>query len=139
MFRSTTFAASVLTGLFFAALPCVAQEYTQESMEMIKKNLTDKKAILLDVREQKEWDEGNLQHARLLPLSQLKEKGDAKSVLTEADAKSKIIYCHCRAGGRAMTAAKILKEQGYDVRPLKQGYEDLMKGGLPKGKSGSEK
>jgi rhodanese-related sulfurtransferase len=67
----------------------------------------------------------------LLPLSKLREAKDPKALLKDLDAK-KVIYCHCRAGGRALTAAKLLQQQGFEVRPLKQGYEELMKGGLPK-------
>jgi rhodanese-related sulfurtransferase len=48
--------------------------------------------------------------------------------------KDKIIYCHCRSGRRCLTAADILKKQGYDVRPLKAGYEDLLKAGFPQAK-----
>ena len=32
----------------------------------------------------------------------------------------------------ALTAADLLKKQGYDVRPLKDGYKDLLKAGFPK-------
>jgi rhodanese-related sulfurtransferase len=46
--------------------------------------------------------------------------------------KDKIIYTHCKAGGRALTCGDILKAQGYDVRPLKPGYEDLIKAGFQK-------
>jgi phage shock protein E len=108
-------------------------EHTMDSLETVKKNLDEKKAVLLDVREKKEWDEGHLQQAVLVPLSKLKEGTDPKTLLKDLDPKT-IVYCHCRAGARAVTAAEILKKKGYDVRPLKPGYEELLKGGLPKSK-----
>jgi rhodanese-related sulfurtransferase len=46
--------------------------------------------------------------------------------------KEKVIYCHCRSGGRCLTAAEILKKLGYDVRPLKPGYRDLVEAGFPR-------
>src|SRR5438874_2259996 len=47
--------------------------------------------------------------------------------------KDKVIYAHCRAGGRCLRAAELLKKQGYGVRPLKQGFADLIEAGFPKG------
>jgi len=36
-------------------------------------------------------------------------------------------------GVRALKAAKILEKLGYNVRPLKAGYEDLVKAGFARG------
>src|SRR5262245_8706010 len=94
-------------------------EHSKDSIETIKKNLAEKKAVLLDVREESEWNSGHLQQAVLVPLSKLRAGTDPKSIAKELDTK-KIVYCHCRAGGRALTAAETLKKLGYDVRPLKQ-------------------
>jgi len=38
---------------------------------------------------------------------------------------------HCRSGGRVLPAAGILKKAGYDVRPLKAGFDDLKDAGFP--------
>lgn len=108
-------------------------EHTKDSLETVKKNLHERKAVMLDVREKNEWDAGHLEGALLVPLSKLKEGSDPKSLAKELDSK-KIVYCHCKAGRRALDAAQILKKQGYDVRPLKQGFDELVKGGLPKAK-----
>jgi rhodanese-related sulfurtransferase len=45
-------------------------------------------------------------------------------------AKDKIVYTYCAVGYRSLRAAKILKKYGYDVRPLKPGYEELSKSGF---------
>ncbi len=108
-----------------------AAEHTKDSLATVKERLKDKSAVLVDVREQKEWDDGHIQDAQLVPLSKLKVEAEAEK-LTKDLSKKKIVYCHCGAGVRALTAADLLKKQGYDVRPLKEGYKDLIKAGFPK-------
>ncbi|MGE0760248.1 MAG: rhodanese-like domain-containing protein [Pirellulaceae bacterium] len=120
-------------GLAQAAKP----EHTRDSVEVVKKNLADGKAVLLDVREESEWRAGRLEQARLFPLSKLRGAANPKSVTKELDA-TKIIYCHCRSGGRVLAAAEILRAEGFDVRPLKQGYEDLLKSGFTKAAASAE-
>jgi rhodanese-related sulfurtransferase len=95
--------------------------------------MAEKKAILVDVREPEEWEEGHVAGARLVPLSVL-EKGVNPQELARVLPKDKIIYCHCLAGGRCMDAAAILKPLGYDVRALKPGYPQLEKAGFPTAK-----
>jgi phage shock protein E len=108
-------------------------EHTKDSLESIKAAMAKKDAVLVDVREQREWDEGHLDGALLVPLSWLREesKGDkfAERLGEKLPAK-KILYVHCRSGGRALTAAGILRKQGYDARPLKAGFDELRKAGF---------
>jgi rhodanese-related sulfurtransferase len=106
----------------------VAADHTKDTPADVKKAIEDKKAILLDVREQSEWDDGHLKDAKLLPLSKLK-KAEAKDLDLPKD---KVIYTHCRAGSRALQAAELLQKLGYDVRALKPGYRDLLDAGFPK-------
>ena len=40
--------------------------------------------------------------------------------------KDKPVYCHCRSGGRVLQVSKLLRAKGYDIRPLKAGYEQLL-------------
>lgn len=121
----------VLLVCISAPISGVAGEHTKDSLETVKARLKDKSAILVDVREQKEWDEGHIQDARLVPLSELKKGTEAEKIAKDLP-KKKIVYCHCAAGARALAAADILKKQGYDVRPLKPGYKDLLQAGFPK-------
>lgn len=105
-------------------------DYTKDSPEKIKAAVEKKEAVLLDVREESEWKDGHLKLALFLPLSWLRKESEKESFAEAVAAKvpkGKVIYAHCRAGGRAMTAAGMLKKLGYDVRPLKQGYEELKK------------
>ncbi len=122
---------AVVVLLFGDLRPGLAAEHTKDSLETVKERLKDKSAILVDVREQKEWDDGHLKDAQFVPLSKLKVDAEAEK-LTKALPKEKIVYCHCGVGVRACSAADILKKRGYDVRPLKPGYKDLIKAGFPK-------
>ena len=107
-------------------------EHTKDSLETIQERLANNEAILLDVREQDEWDLGHLKAAMLAPLSVLEEgEGDAGFAnIVGKLSREKIIYCHCVSGGRVMPASKILHQLGYDVRPLKPGYDDLVEAGF---------
>ena len=67
--------------------------------------------------------------ARLLPLSALQD-GVKADDLARSVPKGKVVYCHCAAGRKSLEAADILKNFGYDVRPLKPGYNDLIKAGF---------
>jgi rhodanese-related sulfurtransferase len=110
-------------------------KHTKDSLELIQERITNKQAILIDVREQDEWDDGHLQSALLMPLSNLEDGEDKKDFAAEVAgqlSKDKIIYCHCAAGGRVMPASAILHKLGYDIRPLKAGYDALLKAGFQK-------
>jgi phage shock protein E len=106
-------------------------EHTKDSLETVKKNIAAKKAILVDVREKREWDDGHLRDATLLPLSEIPEKQSSK-MLEKQFPKGAVLYLHCASGRRCLKAADLLKKSGYDVRPLQDGYEALLKNGFPK-------
>lgn len=84
--------------------------------------------VLVDVREPREWAAGHVDGALLLPLSWLRRASAAR--LSRKLPRKKIVYVHCRSGGRALTAAGLLRKQGYDARPLKAGFEVLRKAGF---------
>lgn len=112
-------------------LSAVADEaqHTKDSLPTVKTNLEQKKSILLDVREKDEWDDGRLQAARHAPLSEIQE-----GLKPDALPKDKIIYLHCFSGGRALIAQELLQKEGYDVRALKQGYQELLDAGFKQAK-----
>jgi rhodanese-related sulfurtransferase len=116
--------------LAFAAASSVAAEHTKDTPADVKKAIEKNTAILIDVREQSEWDDGHLKDARLVPLSKLKKDGSKE--LVKDLPKDKVIYCHCRSGMRSLEAAEILRKLGYNVRALKPGYKDLLDAGFPK-------
>ncbi|HEY2045096.1 MAG TPA: rhodanese-like domain-containing protein [Candidatus Udaeobacter sp.] len=108
-----------------------AADLTDDPLPTVQENLATHKAVLVDVREPGEWKEGHVEGAISLPLSTLK-KGVDTSKLEHQLPKDKIVYTHCVMGVRALKAAKILEKLGYNVRPLKAGYEDMVKAGFEK-------
>lgn len=110
----------------------IASDHTSDTLEAVKKGLADKKAVLIDVRELEEWNNGHLVDALLLPLSELKAGVPAEK-LKKLLPTDKVIYLHCAAGGRCLKAADLLKAAGYETRPLRDGYKDLIKAGFLKG------
>jgi rhodanese-related sulfurtransferase len=109
----------------------MAAEHTKDSLEQVKSNIEKKKAVLVDVREKREWDAGHVEGAVFLPLSALK-KGVNADELAKRLPKDKTLYTHCVVGKRSLTAGDVLAKHGYDVRPLKAGYRELIRAGFKK-------
>ena len=107
--------------------PGSAAELTKDSLATVKKNVDQKKAVLVDVREKTEWNKGHVKGAIFLPLSALQE--DAKTLARRLP-KDKIVYTHCVVGKRCVTAGNILEKLGYKVRPIKPGYKELVEAGF---------
>lgn len=121
----------LFTVMFALTLAVGAAEHTTDSLDTVKKNLAAKKAVLVDVREKSEWEDGHLENALHAPLSELKTPEGAKRFVARLPEK-KIVYTHCAAGVRSVSAAKILRANGVDVRPLKSGYDELIEAGFKK-------
>ena len=94
------------------------------------KRVADGQAVLIDVREPKEWAEtGVAAPAALLALSDLNgDRTQWKGFLEKNRDKELILYC--RTGNRSGRAAKLLAEEGY--RTLNAGgFRDWQAAGLP--------
>ncbi len=100
-------------------------------LNMVKQDLSTGKAVLIDVREVDEWNDGHLRDARLLPLSRIEAGVDTRSFESLAP-RGKIVYLHCAAGARCQSAARLLRQTGRDLRPLPQGYDELVEAGFAK-------
>ena len=112
-------------------------EHTKDTLDTVKAALAKKEAVLVDVREKGEWQQGHLEDALFVPLSWLKTEAKGEQFSEHVGEKvpaKKVVYIHCRSGGRALTAAGLLRKAGYDVRPLKQGFDDLREAGFPAAK-----
>ena len=64
--------------------------------------------IILDVREQDEYDAGHIPGAILIPYTRIEEEASEK--LTDKD---QLILVYCRSGRRSKIAADALMELGY--------------------------
>jgi phage shock protein E len=130
MFCTALFSTALFSTSIHAAEPI---EHTKVPLETVKKEVQEKKAVLVDVREKREWDRGHIEGAVFLPLSDL-QQGIAPEKLARLLPKDKIIYAHCARGGRCVIAASLLQKNGYQIRPLKPGYNQLLKAGFEKAK-----
>jgi len=78
--------------------------------------LNDETAVVIDVRETKEFSEGHLKDAVHIPLSDLKNR------VTELEKyKDKSVIAYCRSGQRSYSACKTLKKAGFDAVSNLQG------------------
>jgi rhodanese-related sulfurtransferase len=76
--------------------------------------LLEESALLLDVRQDSEWEAGHAPMATLIPLA------DVPDHLDELP-RDRLIICSCRSGGRSLRAATFLQENGFDVVNLSGG------------------
>ena len=83
--------------------------YQQISQEEAKKMMDTQEVIVLDVREQDEYDSGHIPGAVLLPVGTINEE-TASAVIPEKD---DTILVYCRSGNRSKTASAALAELGY--------------------------
>ena len=83
--------------------------YQQISQEEAKEMMDSQEVLILDVREQNEYDSGHIPGAVLLPVGSITEESAAE-VIPEKDAT---VLVYCRSGNRSKTAAKTLAELGY--------------------------
>ena len=125
----TRFALGLFAAWLVLSTPVLAAKHSKDSLEVVQNRVTEKKAVLVDVREEKEWKQGHLKAAKLLPLSHL-ERGVSKETLKEFLPKDKIVYLHCASGARCIEAAELLTDLGFEVRPLKPGYDAFIEAGF---------
>ena len=85
---------------------------------------TTGEALIVDVREPYEWDEGRIDGARHIPLELLSAEAD--SLPTDRP-----IVFQCRAGVRSLMAAQAFKRAGFDAWSLHGGLEAWVAAGLP--------
>jgi 3-mercaptopyruvate sulfurtransferase SseA len=100
MKRSLSALLMLLAFTMLASVPFVANsaELSKDSLKTVLKNVTVEKAVLVDVREKKEWDAGHVEGAIFLPLSALKKGVDAET-LAKLLPKDKIL---CRRQTRCL-------------------------------------
>ena len=82
------------------------QQITQEEAKKIMDS--GEEYIILDVREQEEFDEGHVPGAILIPYTEIENK--AETMLPDKD---KQILVYCRSGRRSKIASESLAKLGY--------------------------
>jgi rhodanese-related sulfurtransferase len=128
----------LLTLSLFCLLPLAlmgadTKDADTESLETIQERIENEEAVLLDVRNQGEWDQGHVEGALWIALPEFRKLNKEK--LTKMLPEKKIVYCYCAAGKRAGIAADQLKKMGFDARKIKAGYQDLIKAGFVESKA----
>ena len=83
--------------------------YQQINQEKAKEMMDTQEVIVLDVREQDEFDAGHIAGAVLLPVGTI-TKETAGAVIPEPDS---IVLVYCRSGNRSKTASTALADLGY--------------------------
>lgn len=116
----------LLGGNLFGRMSGVKQIGPQEAVMLF--NHED--ALMLDVREQSEWNDGHIAKARHIPLSKLKDR------LSELEKfKGKPIVAVCRSGNRSGSACGTLKKAGFEnLHNLAGGMQAWEQAGLPREK-----
>jgi sulfur-carrier protein adenylyltransferase/sulfurtransferase len=83
--------------------------------------------VLVDIREQNEWDEGHIPGAVHIPRGHLESR-----IERTAPDHARQVVLYCSAGNRSAFAAKTLEEMGYeDVVSLADGFTDWKRNGFP--------
>ena len=83
--------------------------YEQITQEAAKEMMDTQEVIVLDVREQSEYDSGHIPGAVLLPVGSIDEE-TAATVIPEKDST---VLVYCRSGNRSKTASSTLAGLGY--------------------------
>ena len=98
----------------------------QDALKMQNEN----KAVIVDVREQVELNEGMVKMALSIPISLMEEKKDEWEKKVSTLPKEKTIILYCRAGRRAEKVGAELVSKGYKVLNM-GGFDSWKNAGLP--------
>ena len=82
--------------------------YQQITQEAAKEMMDSQEVVILDVREQHEYDSGHIPGAVLLPVGTITDD-TAAAVIDNLDT---VVLVYCRSGNRSKTASQALVELG---------------------------
>ena len=83
-------------------------------------------ALIIDTRDQAEWNKGHIAQAKHIPLGVLKNR------LNEFKTKQTPVVLYCQHGHRSQEAVKIFKAEGFEkVYQLSGGFSAWVSAGLP--------
>lgn len=119
--------AVILIMLAGSALGSRLRGYTQVEPADAVRLFNHEDAVMLDVREDKEFAEGHILDSIHIPLGKLGQRLDELANLRE-----KAIIVSCRSGHRSATACARLRKEGFEtVYNLKGGVLAWQNAGLP--------
>jgi sulfur-carrier protein adenylyltransferase/sulfurtransferase len=105
----------------------VRSEISEIDATNARERIESGEPVVVDVREQDEWDEGHIPGAVHVPRGQLESRIER---LAPDTARPVVVYCS--AGNRSAFAAKTLTDLGYqDVVSLAGGFTDWKRNGFP--------
>jgi sulfur-carrier protein adenylyltransferase/sulfurtransferase len=105
----------------------VRSEISEVRAESARELIEGGDPVVVDVREQDEWDEGHIAGAVHIPRGHLESR-----IERAAPDPSHRVLLYCSAGNRSAFAAKTLEEMGYeDVVSLAGGFTDWKRNGFP--------
>ena len=100
---------------------------TEISPQNAAAKLKSGEAVIVDVRDNDEWDEGHISNA--MHLSRGTIELDIEEKVPDPSA---LIICHCGGGGRGALATESLQKMGYkNVRNMAGGLKAWKAAGLP--------
>lgn len=80
--------------------------YEDVTVGQAKKLIANDEVVVIDVRTQKEYDEGHIPNAMLIPLDEV------DNVMEEMDKDASYLMV-CRSGNRSSTASELLAKNGF--------------------------
>ena len=83
--------------------------YQQITQDVAKEMMDAGDVVILDVREQYEYDAGHITGAVLLPVGSITEDAAAAVI----DDLETVVLVYCRSGNRSKTASQALADLGY--------------------------
>ena len=102
-------------------------QYTEVSAAEASKLIADRPPLILDVRTPREYKQGHLKNAALIPVQVLEQNLDKLSNYKEGD-----ILIYCATGNRSTVASKILIDNGFSgIINLRHGIVDWYKRKYP--------
>ncbi len=105
----------------------VRAEISEVDATQARDRIESGEPVVVDVREQDEWDEGHIPGAVHVPRGHLESRIER---LAPDPARPVVVYCS--VGNRSAFAAKTLTELGYeDVVSLAGGFTDWKRNGFP--------
>lgn len=100
------------------ASACSQHNYENANVDRFAECITDNNVVLLDVRTEKEFNEGHIQNALNIDIKQDDFVEKAKATLPT----EKTVAVYCRNGVRSALAANKLSAEGYKVVNLEGGF-----------------